>query len=302
MPPAAGFVGKLELFRAAAGEPGPARPAVPRRRAVVRLRLPGLPVRLLARRAHRPDGAARAQQAVVARLALLVLAAGLWPEPLLALSHDAAATPCGGGAMTGILLRAAGLAGDLPARPDQPRARATCSIGARARRSRSRRAAAAPSGCALQPLAGCVGGRRSCCSRPAAEMVARQLARRALLPRRRRPARASSRSRAATARGTSVALWGVLTGEAPDEVVVDVDEARGVLIVHLVDAADPDAVRARHAGTHARWQRDGGAPEMPDVVRRHRRRLGDAAARRRRAAPAARAATRCTASSRSTCS
>jgi multisubunit Na+/H+ antiporter MnhE subunit len=42
----------------------------------------------------------------------------------------------------------------------------------------------------------------------------------------------------------SVALWGVLTGEAPDEIVVDVDES--VLTVHLVDAADPDAVRARH--------------------------------------------------------
>lgn len=30
------------------------------------------------------------QQAVVAILALIVLASGLWPEPLLALSHDAA--------------------------------------------------------------------------------------------------------------------------------------------------------------------------------------------------------------------
>jgi multisubunit Na+/H+ antiporter MnhE subunit len=46
--------------------------------------------------------------------------------------------------------------------------------------------------------------------------------------------------------GHNVGLWGVLTGEAPDEVVVDVDERRGVLIVHLVDAGDPDAVRARH--------------------------------------------------------
>lgn len=49
------------------------------------------------------------------------------------------------------------------------------------------------------------------------------------------------------------ALWGVLTGEAPDEVVVD---ARSdVLVVHLVDAGDPDAVRARHAAAHERWQR-----------------------------------------------
>jgi multisubunit Na+/H+ antiporter MnhE subunit len=44
----------------------------------------------------------------------------------------------------------------------------------------------------------------------------------------------------------AVALWGVLTGEAPDEVPVDVDEERDVLIVHLVDAGDPDAVRERH--------------------------------------------------------
>jgi multisubunit Na+/H+ antiporter MnhE subunit len=49
------------------------------------------------------------------------------------------------------------------------------------------------------------------------------------------------------------ALWGVLTGEAPDEVVVDA--RRDVLVVHLVDAGDPDAVRARHRAAHERWQR-----------------------------------------------
>jgi multicomponent Na+:H+ antiporter subunit D len=37
------------------------------------------------------------QQAVVAALALLVLGAGLWPEPLLALSRDAAQALGGGG-------------------------------------------------------------------------------------------------------------------------------------------------------------------------------------------------------------
>jgi hypothetical protein len=46
----------------------------------------------------------------------------------------------------------------------------------------------------------------------------------------------------------SVALWGVLTGEAPDEVVVDVEEH--VLVVHLIDAGDPDAVRERHRRAH----------------------------------------------------
>jgi multisubunit Na+/H+ antiporter MnhE subunit len=53
----------------------------------------------------------------------------------------------------------------------------------------------------------------------------------------------------------AVALWGVLTGEAPDEVPVDVDEARDVLIVHLVDASDPDAVRDRHRRAWERAQR-----------------------------------------------
>jgi multisubunit Na+/H+ antiporter MnhE subunit len=53
----------------------------------------------------------------------------------------------------------------------------------------------------------------------------------------------------------AVALWGVLTGEAPDEYPVDVDEARDVLIVHVLDARDPAAIRARHARTHERWHR-----------------------------------------------
>jgi multicomponent Na+:H+ antiporter subunit E len=52
-----------------------------------------------------------------------------------------------------------------------------------------------------------------------------------------------------------VALWGVLTGEAPDEYPVDVERERDVLIVHLLDSSDPAAVRARHARADERWQR-----------------------------------------------
>jgi multisubunit Na+/H+ antiporter MnhE subunit len=52
-----------------------------------------------------------------------------------------------------------------------------------------------------------------------------------------------------------VAFWGVLTGEAPDEVPVDVDEERRVLIVHLVDAGDPEGVRERHRRAYERAQR-----------------------------------------------
>ncbi len=54
----------------------------------------------------------------------------------------------------------------------------------------------------------------------------------------------------------AVALWGLLTGEAPDEYPVEVDDARAVLVVHVVDARDPDAVRARHAAARERHQRD----------------------------------------------
>ena len=52
-----------------------------------------------------------------------------------------------------------------------------------------------------------------------------------------------------------VALWGLVTGEAPDEIVVDVDEERDVLVVHLTDASDPDAVRARHRAALERHRR-----------------------------------------------
>jgi multisubunit Na+/H+ antiporter MnhE subunit len=53
----------------------------------------------------------------------------------------------------------------------------------------------------------------------------------------------------------AVALWGLLTGEAPDEYAVAIDPERDVLVVHVLDAHDPDAVRERHRRMHERWQR-----------------------------------------------
>ena len=89
VPPAAGFVGKLELFRAAAGEP-----------AILVLLVLGSALSFFyafqlyqldfwrgertGRRAGWP------QQVVMAVLALAILGIGLWPEPLLAVSHAAA--------------------------------------------------------------------------------------------------------------------------------------------------------------------------------------------------------------------
>jgi multicomponent Na+:H+ antiporter subunit D len=95
IPPAAGFVGKLELFRAVADDP-----------TLIALVFLGGALSFVyalqvyqfdfwrSRRTGPPSGPG--QQAVVGALALLVLAAGLWPEPLLALSHDAAAALPGG--------------------------------------------------------------------------------------------------------------------------------------------------------------------------------------------------------------
>jgi multicomponent Na+:H+ antiporter subunit D len=90
VPPAAGFVGKLELFRAAAGEPV----------LLALIFLGGALSFVYAFQVYQYDFwrgertgpvATRAQQGVVVALALLVLAAGVYPEPLLALGHDAAA-------------------------------------------------------------------------------------------------------------------------------------------------------------------------------------------------------------------
>jgi multicomponent Na+:H+ antiporter subunit D len=96
VPPVAGFVGKLELFRAAAGSP-----------VLLALLFLGSALSFIyAFQVYQLDfwrgersgpRSAWPQQALVGALALLVLAAGVWPEPLLALSHAAAQALAGGG-------------------------------------------------------------------------------------------------------------------------------------------------------------------------------------------------------------
>jgi multicomponent Na+:H+ antiporter subunit D len=96
VPPAAGFVGKLELFRATADSPE-----------LIALLVLGSALSFVYafqtyqydfwRGERRGSHGTIPQQGVVAALALLVLAAGVWPEPLLALSHDAAELLAGGG-------------------------------------------------------------------------------------------------------------------------------------------------------------------------------------------------------------
>ncbi|MGN6871655.1 MAG: complex I subunit 5 family protein [Solirubrobacteraceae bacterium] len=95
VPPAAGFVGKLELFRATAHSP-----------ILLVLFFVGGALSFVYifqiyqfnfwRSEPTGRGSAQSQRALVAALALLVLAAGVWPEPLLALSRDAARVLSGG--------------------------------------------------------------------------------------------------------------------------------------------------------------------------------------------------------------
>jgi multicomponent Na+:H+ antiporter subunit D len=95
VPPASGFVGKLEIFRAAAGSPA----------LLALLFLGGALSFVYIFQIYQYDFwrgertgpcSTRPQQALVAVVALVVLVAGAWPEPLLALSRDAAAALTGG--------------------------------------------------------------------------------------------------------------------------------------------------------------------------------------------------------------
>jgi multisubunit Na+/H+ antiporter MnhE subunit len=54
---------------------------------------------------------------------------------------------------------------------------------------------------------------------------------------------------------TSAAAWGIRVGITPDTVVVDLDEERGRMLLHVIDARDPDAVRAEQLDSYRRRQR-----------------------------------------------
>lgn len=52
-----------------------------------------------------------------------------------------------------------------------------------------------------------------------------------------------------------VAVTGLLVGLSPGSMLVDVDERRREMLFHVVDATDPDAVRARVERSYQRHQR-----------------------------------------------
>jgi multicomponent Na+:H+ antiporter subunit E len=52
-----------------------------------------------------------------------------------------------------------------------------------------------------------------------------------------------------------VAVNGLLVGLSPGSVLLEVDRERGLMLFHVVDAGDPDGVRARIEHAYQRYQR-----------------------------------------------
>ena len=53
---------------------------------------------------------------------------------------------------------------------------------------------------------------------------------------------------------TGVAVWAVVTGLPPGSYFVDVDRERGVVLIHVLDARDPEAYREQQADFYRRYQ------------------------------------------------
>ena len=52
-----------------------------------------------------------------------------------------------------------------------------------------------------------------------------------------------------------VAVSGLATTLSPGAFLVDVDWEQRVMLIHVLDASDPDEVRADHQRFYRRWQR-----------------------------------------------
>ena len=54
---------------------------------------------------------------------------------------------------------------------------------------------------------------------------------------------------------TGVAVWALVTGLPPGSFFVDVDRGRGVALIHVIDARDPEDIREQHQDFYRRYQR-----------------------------------------------
>lgn len=53
---------------------------------------------------------------------------------------------------------------------------------------------------------------------------------------------------------TGIAVWAVITGLPPGSFFADVDGERGVVLIHVLDARDPDAYRREQEEFYRRYQ------------------------------------------------
>jgi multicomponent Na+:H+ antiporter subunit E len=54
---------------------------------------------------------------------------------------------------------------------------------------------------------------------------------------------------------SGVSAWAVVTGLPPGSFFVDVDRERGVALIHILDASDPEAFREEQEDFYRRYQR-----------------------------------------------
>jgi multicomponent Na+:H+ antiporter subunit E len=54
---------------------------------------------------------------------------------------------------------------------------------------------------------------------------------------------------------TGVAVWALATTLSPGSFFVDVDQERGVVLIHVIDARNPEAIREQHQDFYQRYQR-----------------------------------------------
>jgi multisubunit Na+/H+ antiporter MnhE subunit len=54
---------------------------------------------------------------------------------------------------------------------------------------------------------------------------------------------------------TGVAVWAIVAGLPPGSFFVDVDRERGAVLIHVIDAGDPEAFRRKEEDFYRRYQR-----------------------------------------------
>ncbi len=54
---------------------------------------------------------------------------------------------------------------------------------------------------------------------------------------------------------TGLSVWAVVTGLPPGSFFVDVDREKGIVLIHVIDASDPDAFRRQQEDFYQRHQR-----------------------------------------------